>query len=569
VQQVADDTFTDATGESAMTQLDDVWWACIRASTLTVFVVVSGGAQTADPAALAPVPMSVAALAPPADPADSGFAEWRHAQLPRHDKTPAAWTMRAGDWDFLIATPRAMDAMDKSRIIDTTLANCRRPLGISAADSARVASGRPWAAFDSLMEDRPVFVISIMPVLRNFTECGWKNLGRPAMIRRGIRFVTEFEYDASRDPVSAVLVSRLRIARTVLLARAPVVVVSGDGAAGHATDQLRLYIPFDAIAPGITGDIPPTELMVWNKAGGEPDHIPLPNDILHAMWWDYLRWRAQRLAVRDRATAAAPIAARRQIVPLPEPSDTALRTSRRLQLEGRDADASKVTLERLADEKLSTDDRRIALMSLASTFQVDDDPVAAAFVASELTAMDPCALSGSSLSSKTPMGNEQYTTLRATGAMLDHTRPGVRCTSAPLGATFLHGLMFPGGGQSATWSRLVGLSITTVTVAAAVRAYLYQRSSKRWYTRYQTTLKLGVGPYFDYAVNAQNEARSLARLSGELWLASAIEAELQERIRASGLAAEHDFWLRPIVTPASAPGGSTVGMAGGITFRFR
>ena len=35
-------------------------------------------------------------------------------------------------------------------------------------------------------------------------------------------------------------------------------------------------------------------------------------------------------------------------------------------------------------------------MSLASTFQADDDEPSAAFVASDLTAMDPCALSGSS-----------------------------------------------------------------------------------------------------------------------------------------------------------------------------
>ena len=158
-----------------------------------------------------------------------GFAIWRRSQLPRHDKTPAAWTMRGGDWDFLIATPRAMDAMDTSRIIDTTLANCRRPLNISEGDSAKVADARPWAPFDSLVDGRPVLVISIMPVLRNFTECGFKNLGRPAMIRRGLRFVTSFAYDAKRDPVSAVVLSQLRIVKPVMLARAPVIVMSRGG----------------------------------------------------------------------------------------------------------------------------------------------------------------------------------------------------------------------------------------------------------------------------------------------------------------------------------------------------
>ena len=552
-----------------MKRRDELFRTSIRGLMLAAFVVASAAAQATDTTVFPPVPMSVPISTLPADHADSGFAEWRRAQLPRHDKTPAAWTMRAGEWDFLLATPRAMDAMDTSRIIDTTLANCRRPLGISAADSARVASGRPWAAFDALVDDHPVVVISIMPVLRNFTECGWKNLGRPAMIRRGIRFVTQFEYDASRDPVSAVLVSRLRIVRPALLARAPVVVVSGDGGTGHPTDQLRLYIPFDAIAPGVTGDMPQTELLIWNRAGGEPDHIPLPNNILHAVWWDYLRWRAQRLAVRDRVTAATPETARRKIVPLPTPSDAGLQAALHLQREGRDADASKLMLERLTDEKLSTDDRRITLMSLASTFQADDDPEAAALVAGELTSMDPCALSGSSLPSRTPIRNDEYTSLRATGAMLDHTRPGVRCTSARPGATFLRGLIFPGGGQDATWSRLVGLSIAAVTVTGAVRAYSYMQSSIKWYARYQTTYNVNAPPYFGYAVNAQNQARQLALETGAFWLATAIEAEVQERIRASNLAAVHEFWFRPIIGNPAGPGTGAIGMSGGIAFPFR
>src|ERR1035437_5209126 len=97
-------------------------------------------AQVGETAAFPPVPSVVPALLLPPDPADSGFAAWRRIPIPRHDKIPAAWTMRAGNSVFLVGTPRAMDAMDKSGIIDTTLANCRSPLSISEADSARVAS---------------------------------------------------------------------------------------------------------------------------------------------------------------------------------------------------------------------------------------------------------------------------------------------------------------------------------------------------------------------------------------------------------------------------------------------
>ena len=427
-------------------------------------------AQVADTAAFPPVPSVVPTLLLPPDLADSGFGAWRRIPIPRHDKLPAAWTMRAGNWDFLVGTPRAMDAMDSSRIIDTTLANCRKPLNLSEADSARVASARPWAPFDSLADDRPVFVISIMPVLRNFTECGWKNLGRPAMIRRGLRFVTQFEYDPRRDPTSAVLLSRLRIVKPTQLARAPVMVMAKGGAPDQRTDQIRLYIPFDAIAPGLTGDMPQTELLIWTKAGGEPDHIVMPGNIMHIIWWEYLHWRAARLATRDRATSAAPSpAAVGVVLRVPSPSDDGLKTAIRQQRAGRFSESATLTLERLTDEKLSVNDRRIALMSMANSFQVDDDAPAAAFVANELTAMDPCALSGSGAPGGPKVGNEAYTGLRNVGAMLDHTRTGVRCTSYAPGATLLRGLLIPGYGQYKTWSHLFGLSATALTVAGACR----------------------------------------------------------------------------------------------------
>jgi hypothetical protein len=172
-----------------------------------------------------------------------------------------------------------------------------------------------------LSAHQPAFVISVMPVLRNFTECGWTNHGRPAMIRRGLRTVTEYSYDSARDPTSAVVLSGLRIVTPVILARTPVVVLTTGGVpAGQPTDQLRLYIPFDAIAPLPTGDMPQTELLLWHKGSDEPAHIILPANILHIIWWDHLRWRAARLA-------------------------------------GHDADVAGIALERLADEHISTNDR--------------------------------------------------------------------------------------------------------------------------------------------------------------------------------------------------------------------
>lgn len=536
---------------------------------LLALSVAALNAQATDTTVFPPVPSSVPRLLLPFNAADSGFSAWRRLPLPRHDKTPAAWTLRGGDWDFLIATPRAMDAMDTSRIIDTTLANCMKPLNISAADSARLADARPWAVFDSLVDERPVMVISIMPVLRNFTECGFKNLGRPAMIRRGMRFVTEFTYDPSRDPVSAVLLSQLRIVKPLMIARAQVLVMSKGGIPSQTTDQIRLYIPFDAIEPTPTGDMPHTELMIWTKAGGEPDHIPLPSDIMHTLWWDYLRWRAQRLVVRDAATSSMPEADRRKLVRVPTPSDTGLRTAQRRQRAGHDADAAKIILERLTEPKLSANDRRIALMTLANTFQMDDDQPSAAFVASELTAMDPCALSGSSLNIKTPVENDAYTSLRNTGALLDHTRPGVRCTSVRPGLTFLRGLMFPGGGQFTTWSRLVGLSGAALTLTMAYTSYDLLQSANSWYAKYQVNHSGYAPRQFTTAVSQRNNASNVAIATAVVWIGGAIEAEVQERVHAARLAAVHEFWFKPILTAEKVSPTGAPGLGAGFRFEFR
>jgi hypothetical protein len=540
----------------------------LAAALLSMVPATALHAQVADTTKFPPDPSSVPVVWRTADPLDSGFGTWRRIPLPRHDKVPAAWTLRAGDWDFLMGTPRAMDAMDTSRIIDTTLANCHGPLTLSANDSLRAANARPWVAFDSIVNDRPVLVISIMPVLRNFTECGWKNLGRPAMIRRGVRFVTSYAYDAARDPVSAVLVVRSRIVTPVMLARAPVVMVSGGHEASLRTDQLRLYIPYDAIAPNATGDVPPVELMIWTKAGGEPDHIPLPGDILRQVWWEHLRWRAARLAAREAAPGARPGATPVGILRVPQPADADLKAAIRLQFEGRLSASSSLALERLADERMTANDRRIALMVTANSLQVAKDAPAAALLANELTAMDPCALSGSFAPGAT-VEHDAYASAAAMGAMLDHTRSGARCFAYAPGKLFLRGLMIPGYGQYSSWSPLIGKMVAGVVATGAVWALVYHIRALSDYSRYQTLLNGYAPPYFGRAELEESQAKSIAIATGAFWVLTALEAEIHERVHARRLAAIHDFWFRPIMMGPNASGAPAPAAAGGLSFHFR
>ena len=526
-------------------------------------------AQAPDTSKVPPEPSSVPVLWRAADPLDAGFATWRRTPLPRHDDVPAAWTLRGGDWDFLIATPRAMDAMDTSRVIDTTFANCRGPLGLSGDESARVTNARPWAAFDSLVNGQPVLVISIMPVLHNFTECGWKSLGRPAMIRRGVRFITSFAYDPARDPVSAALVVRSRIVTPVMLARAPVVIVSGGHEASiRATDQLRLYISYDAIAPNATGDMPPVALMIWTRGGGEPDPIPLPGNILREVWWDHLRWRAARLADLDTALLAGRGAKPAGVLRLPHPADGGLKTALRLQSEGRLSAASSLALERLTDNHLTTDDRRIGLLLAANSFQVYSDAPASALLANELTAMDPCALSGSFARGVT-VENDAYTSAIATGAMLDHTRSGTRCFAYAPGKVFLRGLVIPGYGQYTSWSPLMGKIVAGVAATGAIGALVYHIKALNDYSTYRTLLNGYAPAYFGTAQREESQAKAMVLETGAFWVLAALEAEIHERIHAKELAVIHDFWFRPIMAAPNASGAPTPAASGGLTFHFR
>lgn len=468
------------------------------------------GAQPQQPEAAPPVPTAVPRLQYGPDPADSGFAAWRRLPLPRHDNTPAAWTLRAGDWDFLIATPRAMDAMDTSRVVERTLESCATPLHIASEDMKHVAAARPWAAFDALVNGAPVVVISIMPVLENLNECDSGNLGRPAMLRRGVRFVTNYIYDATRDTRSAVLYARGRAVEPAMLARAPVIVMSRNLMSSTATDEVRLYIPYDALAPDSSGGLPDTELRIWSKAGGAPTRIPLPPAIIHTIWWEYLRWRGARITTHDGAAATA-------------------------------------TVERLANSKLGADDRRVALRSLAATFRTAGDATAAALVTNELATIDPCA----------PVGNAARTMPR-----------GVRCTAFPAGETLLRGLLIPGYGQYSTWSRAAGITIAALTIGGAVTALNLQAAGNSSYAKYLAGLNGNVVNYRLTATKDRNEARTAAIATAGFWLATAVESELQERAHARRVAAEHDFWIRPALTPGGG-GAAGAGIAAGARFTFR
>jgi hypothetical protein len=227
-----------------------------------------------------------------------------------------------------------------------------------------------------------------------------------------------------------------------------------------------------------------------------------------------------------------------------------------------------LALERLTDDHLSANDRRIALMSTANSFQVEGDASSAALVANELTATDPCAMSGDAPSGESS-SNDVYSSVTATRAMLNQTRSGARCVAYKPGAVFLRGLVIPGYGQYTSWSPLVGKMVAGATLAGATGSLLFHLQARSLYSTYQATLN-GYGPqYYQKAVNAETNAKNVAIGTAAFWVAMAFEAEIQERVFAIRLTQAREFWIRPIVTSATASGPPVPALASGITFRFR
>ena len=136
------------------------------------------------------------------------------------------------------------------------------------------------------------------------------------------------------------------------------------------------------------------------------------------------------------------------------------------------------------------------------------------------------------------------------------------------GAVFLRGLIVPGYGQYTTWSHLLGISGTALTLAGAFTAYGFLQSSKNSYAAYEVN-RTGFASYFyTSSKRERGNALTLATASAVLWVGMALEAEIQERVHASRLAAVREFWIRPMLTLGAAPGAGA-GLSGGLTLSFK
>ena len=108
-----------------------------------------------------------------------------------------------------------------------------------------------------------------------------------------------------------------------------------------------------------------------------------------------------------------------------------------------------------------------------------------------------------------------------------------------------------------------------LTAAGAITAVRLLNSANSSYAKYAAT-QSGFAAYLRTSAKRDRaSARTMATAAAALWVASAVEGEVHERLHAAHVAAEHDFWFRPAVAAPSTPQGSGAAFAAGITFQFR
>ena len=166
-------------------------------------------------------------------------------------------------------------------------------------------------------------------------------------------------------------------------------------------------------------------------------------------------------------------------------------------------------------------------------------------------------------------GDEANPSLREAGSLPGTAPAGVRCIAAPPGRTLLRGMLVPGLGQYSTSSRVVGVAVASLVALGTIESITKLAQSNSLYARYQATHSAQAPQIYNVAQDRRFGAREFAVETGLFWIASAVEAEVQERVHAARIAAERDFWLSPIVVPSSAAGRSGAVAGAALVFRFR
>jgi hypothetical protein len=471
-----------------------------------------------------------------------GFEAWR-TRVAERGRAGVSFLVEGERYHVLMLTPMAIDAQTPDSLIVKATKGCREALELDSATVVNSADIRPWDVFDSATRARPLIALAIYPAeLRRF-DCHAGLLARFAAMSRGALYGRHAAYSPRND------VARVEVRRdgylepAVLQGRAPVTKFEVGRSMRDGTQQVRVYIAPEAFAPDGEGKAPRLEVHVWNLEDEEPSILPMPDEVIRAVWQQMMPWRAMTLG-RD---GAAPKDVGH--LELPMPRDSVLRMAHERYRAGDVGAAAAAALDRLMYRPLPPrSETRNAMLLSASSFSAYGEDEAALSLVADVIEYFPCL----TLSPDAPASMHD---------MVDRVpRERARCTSIPLPMIALRSVV-PGLGQ-ATGPLRKRMALTTFasTVGAYALAYgLHGYADKEYekYLAYRGNTQPRPEAFIKRAELGRNLGNGLMIGAAATWIGSGIEAIWSERRHAQRLAEVRDMGKRR-ARPAATEEGAEV-----------
>lgn len=509
--------------------------------------VVAWGGVRAQDAARAPLePDSVLT----AGARDADFDAWRRAAA-EHGRMGASFLVHSERYNVLVLTPMAVDLLAHDSLIVKLTRGCQLALQLVDADVERTSEIGPWTAFDAATRARPTIALAIMPADPIPVDCRQGQIPRFSAISRGVLYGVNPAYSPRYDARRAELRREGVLEPAILSGRAPVVKIGRGQYFKDGTEQLRLYLEPDVFAPDPDGRPARLELHVWDPVSDVPEILPIPEEVIRAVWQQLLPWRATLLgAGGERPREPIPMH-------LPVPRDSVLREAHARYQAGEFGRSAADALGRLTYRPMPRrSEVRDAMIQAASVFAAYGEDQAAIALLTDVMEVFPCLT----------FAPEAPALLRS---IAESVRPMARCTSVPLPLIALRSIV-PGGG---TWTspgrRNFALTMLASTagsylVAAGLRAY--SRSEYEKYLAYAGTTNAPPEAIYGRVELARTLGNAATIGAVSVWVFSALEALYTEHRHARALDEVRDVG-RPRRSARLAPVMLPQGLALAVQFR--
>jgi hypothetical protein len=476
-----------------------------------------------------------------------GFEAWR-TRVAERGRAGVSFLVEGERYHVLMLTPMAIDAQAPDSLIVKTTKGCRESLELDSATVVNTADIQPWDAFDSASRARPLIALAVFPAEVRRFDCHAGLLARFAAMSRGALYGRHAAYSPRTD-VARVEVRRGGVLEpSVLAGRAPVTKFEVGRSMRDGTQHVRVYIEPEAFAPDGEGNAPNLEVHVWNMQDEEPDILPMPEQVIRAVWQQMMPWRAMTLG-RD-GTAPKDVGR----LELPMPRDSVLRVAHERYRAGDVGVAASTALDRLMYRPMPPRaEIRNAMLLSASSFSAYGEDEASLSLVADVVEVFPCF----TLSPDAPASMHD---------MVDRVpRAKARCTSIPLPVIALRSVV-PGWGQ-ATGPLRKRLALTILASTAggyllATGLHKFADSEYEDYLAYRGNTTPGPKAIIARAELGRNLGNGLMIGAAATWVGAGVEAVWAEYQHKRRLAEVRDVGRRSARPAAgedelASPTGST------------